>query len=194
MVASLNTQIEAMANRYPGFKPVRDGRRCLWTGAITPFLKTYTVSVAYREPLVPERLEIRRAQPRVQVRYPYLERHPEFDEGPLPHVYNYPPEPRFPLLCLFDPYAREWTVEDLIAETTMPWTERWLAHYEFWLATGIWEGGGRHPDPDDEPGADKVYEEFERQERIRFKNLRAQFLMGTTTSEVFQRIGRPFND
>jgi hypothetical protein len=191
MVALLSRQIDAMADRYPQFKPVQSGRRCLWTGLLTPLRKTYRLTIAYQEPRVPEWIDVRRVQPRVQVRSPVLEPHPEFEEGPIPHVYSFPPEPRFPLLCLFDPYAREWSVDDLIAETTMPWTERWLGNYEFWLATGEWKGGGRHIGPDDGDDQDKIYVEEERQERKRLKTSRNRFLLGTTTAEVFQRLGAP---
>ena len=33
-----------------------------------------------------------------------------------------------------------------IAETIIPWASEWLLHYEIWLATGEWQGGGIHPD------------------------------------------------
>jgi hypothetical protein len=54
----------------------------------------------------------------------------------------------YPVLCLFDPSACEWTPCDLLAETTVPWTIDWLACYEGWRATGEWTGGGRHLPPD----------------------------------------------
>jgi hypothetical protein len=47
-------------------------------------------------------------------------------------------------LCLFDPEAEEWSHDDLIAFTTIPWAADWLACYEGWLASGRWYGGGRH--------------------------------------------------
>ena len=30
----------------------------------------------------------------------------------------------------------------LIADTIVAWTCEWLIHYEIWLATGEWHGGG----------------------------------------------------
>ena len=33
----------------------------------------------------------------------------------------------------------------LIADTIVPWTCEWLIHYEIWLATGEWHGGGEEP-------------------------------------------------
>ena len=96
-----------------------------------------------------EAFSVLQVQPRVLIRSPILENHPEYDEGPIPHIYINKSEPNYPFLCLFDPYVPEWTVEDFIAKTTVPWTERWLINYEFWLATGVWCGGGRHIDQDE---------------------------------------------
>jgi len=55
-----------------------------------------------------------------------------------PHVY---PEPGDPL-CLFYPAAREWNSSMLISRTIVPWTCEWLFHFEAWLFTHEWEGGG----------------------------------------------------
>lgn len=43
-------------------------------------------------------------------------------------------------LCLFDPDKKEWTPADALVYTTVPWTLRWLFHYEHWLAFGDWRG------------------------------------------------------
>jgi hypothetical protein len=32
-----------------------------------------------------------------------------------------------------------------IADTIVPWAALWLVFYEYWLATGLWLGGGEHP-------------------------------------------------
>jgi hypothetical protein len=31
-----------------------------------------------------------------------------------------------------------------LAKTIIPWIYDWLFHYEIWLATGDWTGGGIH--------------------------------------------------
>ncbi len=121
-------------------------RSCVWSGSIRPYRKAFQVEIGYRVPLIPENVTVAAIQPRVQIRQPVLERHSNYEEGPIPHVYWNDAEPWYPYLCLFDPDVPEWTTSDLIADTTMPWTERWLINYEFWLATGVWEGGGRHLD------------------------------------------------
>lgn len=46
-------------------------------------------------------------------------------------------------LCLFHPKTDgRWDDSKLIADTLLPWTAEWLLHYEVWLATGVWQGGG----------------------------------------------------
>jgi len=52
----------------------------------------------------------------------------------IPHLY------RDGSLCLN--MAHEWSPQMLIAETIVPWISHWLFHYEIWVATGSWEGGG----------------------------------------------------
>lgn len=57
----------------------------------------------------------------------------------LPHVY--PGDE----LCLYQPKSREWDSSMVLAETIVPWAAEWLLHYEVWMATGEWTGGGEHP-------------------------------------------------
>jgi hypothetical protein len=48
-------------------------------------------------------------------------------------------------LCLH--LHEEWTPDQFIADTIVPWTAFWLVNYEYWLASGLWLGGGKHPEP-----------------------------------------------
>lgn len=59
----------------------------------------------------------------------------------LPHVYDHVKQQ----LCLYYGPAREWSPDKMIADTIVPWASEWLLHYEYWLVTGIWHGGGIHP-------------------------------------------------
>lgn len=59
----------------------------------------------------------------------------------LPHVYSTKPV----RLCLYFPSHDEWTLDKSIAETIVPWAYLWLMYFEHWLATGEWQGGGKHP-------------------------------------------------
>jgi hypothetical protein len=71
-------------------------------------------------------------RPRVTVPHPQLKLHP--DAHALPHIY---PGNE---LCLY--YPGQWRDDMLLAVTILPWTAEWLIHYELWLITGRWTGGG----------------------------------------------------
>jgi hypothetical protein len=145
-VIGIDGQIAAMAERWPSFAVVaREGRGAVWEGTLAPIQKRYRVRMSYTVPSAVELFSIVNAQPRVQVLGPVLERHPEFDEGPVPHVYHNRRDVALPFLCLFDPYSGEWSPDDLLADTTVHWAARYLYFYEGWLVTGKWLGGGRHP-------------------------------------------------
>jgi hypothetical protein len=59
----------------------------------------------------------------------------------LPHVYSDHP----PRLCLYLPGAFEWSRQDRIDQTIVPWTGLWLFFFEEWLWSNEWKGGGTHP-------------------------------------------------
>lgn len=155
---SLMDQIKAMERRWPDFRVINAGSSCVtWRGELAPLDQRYQVAVTYGVPLLlsPEekiRETIRgipesescRIFPIVRVISPALQLRPNaLEEGPLPHVFLDRDFPHLSPLCLFDPVLGEWSRDDLISETTIPWTADWLACYEGWLATGRWRGGGR---------------------------------------------------
>ena len=70
--------------------------------------------------------------PQVDVIEPKLGLRPDADQ--LPHVYY------GDHLCLY--YCGEWNDSLRLARTVLPWASEWLLHYELWLATGAWHGGG----------------------------------------------------
>lgn len=145
MIPTIDRQISAMQAVWPQFEVVRrDRSRALWRGPLTPLLQTYQVEIAYRAPLIVERLDIRALQPRVRVLKPALRPRPGDPEGKLPHVYYDGDGPNDVFLCLLDPESDEWSPFDLLAETTAPWTIDWLAAYEGWRATGRWTATGKH--------------------------------------------------
>lgn len=59
----------------------------------------------------------------------------------LEHVYDHQKQK----LCLYYFDDRGWNSTKLISNTIIPWTIEWLYHYEIWLVTGDWLGGGKHP-------------------------------------------------
>lgn len=58
----------------------------------------------------------------------------------LEHVYDSDKQH----LCIYYKRAKEWNETKFIADTIIPWTSEWLFHYEIWVTTGIWHGGGIH--------------------------------------------------
>ena len=58
----------------------------------------------------------------------------------FPHHYEKNIEKKEVSLCLY--YRNEFNYTKLIAVTIIPWIKEWLLHYELWLATGVWNGGG----------------------------------------------------
>lgn len=58
----------------------------------------------------------------------------------LPHCYDQKEQ----RLCLYYPDGKEWNKTMLLSATVIPWTYEWLYHYEIWLGTGEWTGGGVH--------------------------------------------------
>ena len=140
---TIEQQIARMAEFWPAMRvTARAGRRAEWLGRLKPIHQSYEIKVAYEAPLVPERLDVLRQQPRVRIMSPRLKPRSASQEGALPHVYW--DDDDYPSLCLFDPDAREWDPSCFMAETTVPWSLDWLVCYEGWRATGQWTGGGRH--------------------------------------------------
>ena len=89
----------------------------------TPVSRVYTLDIKYRAG----------GWPAVTVVDPVLEVLP--DDPLLPHVY------KDNVLCLHLP--NEWTPDQLLGDTIVPWTAEWLMYYELWLATDAnWLGGG----------------------------------------------------
>lgn len=148
-------QVISMARHWPGFDVASQTTDAVvWFGWLVGIERQYRVMVEYGLPRKPEHDEMWRRYPLVRVMSPRLE--PRFDaaeEAPLPHVYFDDHDLTLSPLCLFDPKQNEWTRNDLIAFTTVPWAADWLACYEGWLATGRWYGGGRHANRDAKKGA-----------------------------------------
>ncbi|MDX6000417.1 hypothetical protein [Rhizobium leguminosarum] len=65
-----------------------------------------------------------------------------------PHVYRHRQPPHSPALCAWDPVDEPFNPTVYLADHVIPAVIRWLVFYEDWLDTGVWRGGGKHPDPD----------------------------------------------
>ncbi len=95
---------------------------CVMSVQPSPASQTYTVHLRHQNG----------RRPQITVTDPPLALHP--NAHTLPHVY--PGDE----LCLY--YPGEWRHDMLLATTILPWTAEWLMHYEIWLITGQWTGGG----------------------------------------------------
>lgn len=118
-----------MRTGWPNFAAKWSSAAGVWTGELrpTPLSDAYLIRIGYE-------LD---AHPRTRVLRPELRGVPGTES--IPHIY---PDGS---LCLYRPAYGEWTAELFIADTIVPWAALWLIHYEYWLATGEWHGGGEHP-------------------------------------------------
>lgn len=126
---SLTLQAIRLQRLYPHVeRPLVQNGRLLWAIPLqpTPISVSYTVGVDYREPK-PVRLYV--VEPELVTR----------PGEKLPHTFGEDGS-----LCL---HYREFSpATEYIADVLVPWAAEWLLHYELWLATGEWHGGGiEHP-------------------------------------------------
>jgi hypothetical protein len=119
-----------LKKQFPDARSRVNRNELLWIQDITPSPLSETYQVEIRHSL--ER------SPRVVVLRPKLIA-PE--DRSLPHVY------RGERLCLYYPGFGEWDSTMQIERTIVPWAAEWLLHYEIWLITGEWCGGGVHTKP-----------------------------------------------
>lgn len=127
---SLSRQLLRFRRDLPDFTAYLRKHSCLVAeGDITPtpLAETYRVRIEYPAD----------DWPKVWVRSPALV--PLKPGGRIPHMYN---QER---LCLFIPGSDQWSADQFVADTIVPWTAAWLHYYELWHATGEWHGGGREP-------------------------------------------------
>lgn len=124
-------QAGLLKNMYPGSRVTTGYDRTLsWYFQIapSPLSNTYEVRLDY----------VLGKKPQVYVLTPL-----KLAKGKtkLPHVYDTEKQ----RLCLYYPDGQEWNSTMPLAKTIVPWIYDWLYHYEFWLGSGNWLGGGIHP-------------------------------------------------
>jgi len=129
-IHTLNMGVQAgrLRSYFPDSSVQYTQNKLTWTGDITPspLSDTYTVKVKY----------VRGKNPNVYVMNPKL----PFASGEtcLPHVYSTPKQ----WLCIYHRKSKEWNSGMALVDSVLPWTSEWLLHYEIWLVTGEWHGGG----------------------------------------------------
>lgn len=110
---------------------VNCGKGMIWEGKIQPSVlsTTYDIRIEYNSGKHPN-VYVINPKPLPLAK----------DATQLPHVYDQVKQH----LCLYHRALNEWNGCDIIANTIIPWTSEWLFHYEIWVATGHWHGGGIH--------------------------------------------------
>ena len=123
---SVAEQAFVLRGAFPAAKVSLRHGRLTWVGDLQPTAlgRWYTVRIEYQNGQFPT----------VRVISPVLQ---DRDGEPPPHRYS------DGALCLHK--RGEWNSGLRLVDTTVPWTLEWLAHYEVWLATGDWHGGGTWP-------------------------------------------------
>lgn len=143
---SLIAQEGTLKSYFPGTRIFRKGEmELIWTGAVTPspLSATYTLHLHYK---FKEGAKVYVINPKPL----------KLADGKtkLPHVYS-TPEQR---LCLYYPAGNEWNTSMFYVKTLIPWACEWLYHYELWVATGTWSGGGIEHETEAEKQANKQKE------------------------------------
>jgi len=125
----LINQAGTLKSYFPGSKIIRRGENeLIWLGDITPtpLSETYRVKLHYK----------RGAFINVFV----IDRTLKLAKGTtkLPHVYSTTKQQ----LCLYYPKDNEWHAGMCYVKSLIPWASEWLYHYEIWVGSGEWHGGG----------------------------------------------------
>lgn len=126
---SLLNQAGAIRSVFPASEIKRKGEKELtWIHTITPsaLSGTYKVKLHFTEK---EGVKFYVLEPKLQLAP---------GETKLKHVYSTSKQQ----LCLYSPEGKEWNKGMLLVKTIIPWASEWLLHYEYWVVTREWRGGG----------------------------------------------------
>lgn len=125
-------QINAVQRDYSfGILKVTSFNEFEWEGYLksSPIGDKYLLKIVYKK----------KESPKVYVLEPKILELP-IGATKLEHVYNHTEQ----RLCLYYPKTNEWDESFTITSTIFLWAIEWLYHYEIWLITGEWKGGGVH--------------------------------------------------
>ena len=126
---SLLKQAGALRSYFPSSEIKYNGEKeLIWIGDITPTALsiTYKVKLHYKQG---EFIRVYVLNPKLLL---------AAGAKTLPHVYSTLKQQ----LCLYYPKAVEWHPGMFYVQTLIPWASEWLYHYEIWVGTGEWHGGG----------------------------------------------------
>lgn len=128
----IHQKVALLAN-YPDSKcEIKREKSLIWSGKIRPtaISKEYSILICWKTGMAPH----------IWAFGDELER---LDDPDFPHKYDINADSKMVRLCLYR--YQEFSSYKFMAKTIIPWTVEWLYHYEIWLATGEWCGGGEHP-------------------------------------------------
>lgn len=128
---SLALQAEWLKKRYPDSKCELKGNKLVWNGLInpTPLSKSYQIKLICDQNKIPEVYLIGKEIEGI-------------DRKDLPHNFGVCNNKGYQAvkLCLY--YGKEFDNSNRFSDTLIPWAQDWLFHYETWLITNKWCGGG----------------------------------------------------
>jgi hypothetical protein len=131
-IMTISAQAALIQHQYPdGRVTTHHGQELIWTHTISPspMGDEYKIKLEYRITDKPN-FYIKSPKPLLLAK----------GESKLPHCYDQATQ----RLCLYYPDGKEWNKSMPLTKTIIPWAYEWLYHYEIWLGTGKWTGGGIH--------------------------------------------------
>ena len=128
---SLIVQAYKLKNYFPKSKYCIQIGKLIWRGYLQPtdLSQKYLIKIVYSQGKYPD-VYVLEPKPLILAE----------GKTKLEHVYDTKKQH----LCIYYKKAKEWNETKFIANTIIPWTSEWLFHYEIWVATGTWHGGGIH--------------------------------------------------
>jgi hypothetical protein len=147
LALSVEEQDARLRAECPQFKLVAHGEWVgVWEGTLRPVCQTYRVRIVYYSRWMFPGFDLANPIISVYVLDPPIGVNPRGTGEPPQHVYRNRSRPDFPRLCIYDPRDDNWRPTEHIVDRIIPWTIKWLFFHEEWVASGVWHGGGRHPE------------------------------------------------
>ena len=128
-ILSLPVQGLLLQHKYPESRVCIKHNYLIWYGEIrpTPLSRLYKIKIICEKG----------NKPKVFLYGKHIE---GIEKNDFPHNYHKNESKQEIQLCLNMPCEFNYSLR--IIDTIIPWTQEWLYHYEIWLATGEWRGGG----------------------------------------------------
>jgi len=150
---SVEEQDRLLRQHCPQFRLVAHaGWIGVWEGTLRPVCQEYRVRIVYYARKYFQHFTIANHRISIFVLDPEIGPDPRGTGEPPQHVYRLGHPPNRPALCIFDPRDDNWQPSEPIFERYIPWAIKWLFFHEDWVDTGVWRGGGRHPEVPQAPG------------------------------------------